>query len=64
MNVLCCVDHVMRTQTAPTLKVAMNVNAKKDSRVMDTPTAQVVIMYQKQKRHQANHAPNWAMEAA
>ena len=44
MNVLCCVDHVMRMQTAPTLKAAMNVNAKRDSRVMDTPTAQVIII--------------------
>ena len=34
----------MRMQTAPTLKAAMNVNARRDSRVMDTPTVQVIII--------------------
>ena len=32
----------MRMHSAPTLKAAMNVNARKDSRVMDTPSVQVI----------------------
>ena len=60
----------MRMQTVPTLKAVMNVNAMRDSRVMATPTVQVInkliniYMYQKRKRHQANQAPNWPMEVA
>ena len=31
----------MRMHSAPTLKAAINVNARRDSRAMDTPSVQV-----------------------
>jgi hypothetical protein len=34
-------DHVMRMHSAPTLKAAINVNARRDSRAMDTPSVQM-----------------------